>query len=529
MPVPHHFPSLVNGPVQAVLVVGSGLSAPNGPTVSIVKEKLDDIAGYLGVSPNDDFYDLAESVLDHLTKNGRADSSSRLWLAEKLGMLDDRRWFGDIGLPLSGNTPRHRAIARFVVEERLRAVISLNWDALLEAALDSVGMTSEVAVPRPWKATRYVTVVDKKHLPSLAHANVFPVLKPHGCVRELERIRNRVRLGETAGPVVFKLTSTELGEIKTEQQSVVDNHVRNYISECPLIGIGWRAFEKYLREAIVDIAKQVKRTESDSFTVVNTEWDSNHSDIAKAYGKDKIDSFVQVRKRSSPTTDCIMQWLQARYALLRMIKMVPEDEQPPIEKLLREQDQPDCDHPIQAWADCWLPTWIRLCWRVGAMQGFDPETNRQIGSIEIPVTPRDAHVPLTGMSLERRDLHAAAKLLSTASDFLHCFRFDLYPGGFFDGSLNCLYLPLPGWRAPVPPADLAALKPLVDALRGMGYVRKLRLMLLNNHDVAPDPSIQRILEAQVRRLMPLTGFASGGGLAWVNLEEFTEEYRAGMA
>ena len=126
---------------------------------------------------------LAEAVLNSLISGGRSDSESRLWLADELGMLDDRRWFGETGLSLSGNTPRHRAIARFAVEDRLKAIVSLNWDTLLEAALDSVGLAEGVTPPRPWRVTARVSAIDDIHMPHLGYANIFPVIKPHGCGR----------------------------------------------------------------------------------------------------------------------------------------------------------------------------------------------------------------------------------------------------------------------------------------------------------------------------------------------------------
>lgn len=535
MTIPHHFPSLVDGPVQPVLIAGTGLSTPNVPMVSELLGKLEEIAQFLEASveiaPSDKnyFYALVETVLEKHKAKGNSDSESRLWLAEKLGMLDDRRWFGEIGLPLSGNTPRHRALARFVVEERLRAIVSLNWDALLEAALESVGLAEGDNLPRPWKVTAYARVVDKTHMPLLARPHVFPVVKPHGCVRELERARSQLRSGNACGPVTFKLTSTELNSITPEQQHVVDTNVRNYISECPLIGIGWRASEGYLRNAIVEIAKEVKRSEPDAFTLIDISWNSDHAEIAAAYGKNEGESFVQVKKDAHPSSDCLLQWLQARHALNRMITMVPAAERAPLVDLLQELEQPDCNHPVQSWADYWLPTWVRLCWRAGAMQGVDPRTNRMVGPFEIPITPRDAHIPLTGMSIERRDLHAASKLLIALRNSLDRFRFDLYPGGLLDMDKNCLYLPLPGWKAAVPPSDLAALKPLVEALSGLGYVRKLHLLWLNNKDEPPDTVLRHQLEAQIRRLMPLVSFASGDALSWVDLKELNGGSHAAMA
>ncbi len=519
-PIPHKFPSLVEGPVQLVIIAGTGLSAPNAPTVKVLKDKLDGVATKLGVDPDSDFYILADAILSHLTNSGKDESDTRLWLAEELGLLDDRRWFGEIGLPLSGNTPRHRALARFVVEERLAAIVSLNWDALLEAALDSVGLKEGDSPPRPWKVTKYSRIIDNTHMPLLAHANVFPVIKPHGCVRNLEHLRKEMRAGNTIGTVTFKLTSTEMNNLSTAQDNAVNNNVNDYVAKYPLIGIGWCASEDYLRKIIVEIADQVKRTESDPFTLIDLEWNSNHSEIATAYNKDRSSAFVQVSRDPSISTDCLMQWLQAIHALKLMVNMVPVTERAPLKKILLELEQPCCDHPAQRWADYWLPTWVRICWRAGAMRGVDPQTNKPIGPFEIPIIPRDAHIPLTGMSIERRDLHAATKFLNALPKSIKNFCFKQYPGGIFDKVKQYLYLPLPGWKdATVPSSDLAALKPLVEALKGLGYVRKIFLVLLNSQDDEPDMLLRAQLEAQFRSLMPMTRFATGENISWIDLEE----------
>ena len=205
MSVPHNFPSLIEGPTQAVIIAGAGLSCPNLPMINGLVSRLEDIAQSLSVSVEIDsaddeyFFALAEAVL-----NAQGDTDeNRLNLAESLGLLDDRRWFGEIGLPLSGNTPRHRAIARFAVEKRLRAIISLNWDALLETALESVGLANGTKVSRPWDVTAHASVVDDIHLPSLSSAHVFPVIKPHGCIRDLEKARQDFRLNGSVPPIIF--------------------------------------------------------------------------------------------------------------------------------------------------------------------------------------------------------------------------------------------------------------------------------------------------------------------------------------
>lgn len=520
MSVPHHFPSLIEGPTQVVIIAGAGLSCPNLPMVNGLVGKLEEIAHSLGVTagaaPAEDeyFFALAEAVL-----NAQGDTNeSRLHLAESLGLLDDRRWFGEIGLPLSGNTPRHRVIARFAVEKRLRAIISLNWDALLETALESVGLMNGAKVSRPWDITAHASVVDDNHLPSLSSAHVFPVIKPHGCIRDLEKARQDFRLNGNVPSVIFKLTQSELRSLPGGQRSV-DKKVECCVSECPLISIGWKALEKYLRDTVVKAANAAQRTEIDAFTVVNIAWDINHDQISIAYGKSAVDSFVEVKPDAPPTTDGIFQWLQARFALSKLIAVAPVPHQAALQGLLEQPGQPDdYNRYILNWIDKWLPAWVRLCWRAGVMGGIDPHTNRRIESWEIPVMPRDVHVPIGGLSLERRDLQAAAKLLFELKDVLSKFNFDLFPGGFWDIEECCLYIPLPCWRGPTQSSDLGALKPLIEAMKNVGFAKKIYLVWLDSEDTSPDNKLRNQLKSQICRLMPLTGFASGDAVSWIDLE-----------
>lgn len=517
MTIPHHFPSLIEGPAQAVLIAGTGLSTPNAPTVKGLKGGLDKVAQDLRVSPNGNFYELAETVLNSLANGGKSDAESRLWLAGELGLLDDRRWFGETGLPLSGNTPRHRAIARFAVEKRLRAIVSLNWDTLLETALDSVGLADGERSPRPWEITAYASIVEDKHMSRLGHANIIPVIKPHGCVRNLEQARHQFRSTGKTPSVIFKLTKTELGSLPPEQKKLIDTEVQGYIAKCPLIAVGWKAGEDYLRTTVTETAKAVPHIEQDAFTLVDLCWDQNHTEIATAYGKNNNEAFAEVKADASPTTDCLFQWLQARYALNKIMASSPA-KQPTLQLLLQQIDQPVHGHFIQRWVDSWLPTWVRLCWRAGVMQGFNPHTNQKIDPWDIPVMPRDVHVPWGTMTGERIELQAAARLLDVLGSDLSRFDFEKFPGGFWDAATRSLYIPLPGWRGVAQPADLAALKPLIEALRDLGFVRNIHLVWLDTEAVPPDQIFRDQLAAQVRRLMPLTNFATVDALTWIELE-----------
>jgi hypothetical protein len=193
-----------------------------------------------------------------------------------------------------------------------------------------------------------------------------------------------------------------------------------------------------------------------------------------------------------------------------------------LQQLLQEIDLPGCEHPVLGWADSWLPTWVRLCWRAGVMRGIDPHTNQKIPPYDIPIMPRDVHVPLGCMTGERRELEAAAKLLVALGSRLGRFDFEKYPGGLWDAETLNLYIPLPGWRGTAQPADLAALQPLVEALRGLGYVRNIHLVWLDTEDAVPDGTHRNQLAAQVSRLMPLQKFARSEALTWIGLDELKE-------
>src|SRR5262249_6833845 len=160
--------SLLVGPAQIIVVAGTGLSAGIAPTIPDSKLDLDAVGmKYTPPIADSDFYVLAELIIHQLGSEGRSLDESKLFLAEALGLFRDRSWFGETGVPLRGNTPRHRAIARFAVEKRLRAIVSLNWDALLEAALDTVGLSEKHLFPRPWEISHYQIVVRDDDLPLL--------------------------------------------------------------------------------------------------------------------------------------------------------------------------------------------------------------------------------------------------------------------------------------------------------------------------------------------------------------------------
>ena len=513
MAIPHLFPSLLGPSIQIVIIAGSGLSSPHVPLIEDLVDRLSKFADSLGVkpsvSPSDEhyFYDLAEVILDRLVNDGNSNESSLVLLAGKLGMLDDARWTGKV-LPLSENTPRHRALARFAVEGRVRSIISLNWDTLLESAFESIGIKEENPQVLPWRITAYTCVVKDADISKLSGTNLFPIIKPHGCVKQLIETRNSLRRGEIPDELVFKIKKHELIDNNPDIQTIIDIKVQGYVSECPLLSLGWKASELYLTNTIIKTAMKVPRNESDRFTSVNIEWHESHSEIASAYSTTKEQSFVEVKKEENPTTDCLLLWLQARFTLNHLINVASHTDKPTINNILSQLDEPMCSHPVLNWCDYWLPAWLRLCWRSGAMQGWDQNTGKEIKPTDIPVVPRDTHIPLTGMSTQRRDLGAAARLLIVIDKMIDRYNFFMFPGGMWDPTNLYLYFFVPAWKESTEPSDLSAFKPMIDSISNFGFVRQLVVILLNSDDSLPTPEMTKNLEALVRREMRLTSFAS---------------------
>ncbi|MES9901747.1 MAG: hypothetical protein ABW168_03575 [Sedimenticola sp.] len=524
MTMPHQFPSLLGtNDSEVVLIVGAGLSYPYAPSTDSLLTKLKETAEEFGLDNSGDFYQIAEKILEHLNAE-KSDEESRLELAVRLGLFDERNWFGETGLPISGNTPRHRAIARFAVEKRLRAIISLNWDALMEVALESVGLTRCKTTPMPWGLTAHCSIVIDPHLTNLSKSQIFPVIKPHGCVRDLEQLNEKPKEEITAGEVTFKLTESELNKLPGGQTGV-DKKVQSYIYECPIICIGWKAAEGYLRNTIIDTAISTKRQEPDAFTLIDLSWCPNakypktyHDDIAAAYSKTKDESHIAVGNHGEPTLDCLFQWLQARFALNKLFSVASMEVQAILQPHIDSLKEPECTHPLIHLIDSWLPIWVRLCWRTGAMIGHVLSTGVKVEPWDIPITPRDVHVPWSGMGMERRDLIAAAKLLTVLGDELNRFDYLKYPGGLWDASINTLYLPLPGWQGEYDRVDLSALKPLIEGSRGLGYVRSLKLICLDSEHAQLDDLYRKQLAAEVGRMMPHTHLAKRDAIDWVDLE-----------
>ena len=153
------------------------------------------------------------------------------------------------------------------------------------------------------------------------------------------------------------------------------------------------------------------------------------------------------------------------------------------------------------------------------MIGNDPLTNERIKCTDIPVTPTNAHIPLTGMGQDRDDLKMAAKLLAAISSSLPNLEFDKMPGGIYNTLKKTLYIPVPGWRADTNSSDLAAFKPLADEFRKTSFVKKVYLVLVHDDNEIPSKKFRNEMLAQISSLFPTIALSAVGGINWANLDD----------
>jgi hypothetical protein len=194
--LPHNFPTLRQKPDtsgatrQCVAVIGAGFSQGHVPgPVALFQEKRQAVEAQLGCSVATNpttLYAWAGEILSQLKQRNDA-VPPKLTLADALGITTDPCWRG--GGRDGPADPRHRVLARFAREGRFESIWSLNWDCLLENALERVGLDQRKPRPDlPWK-THYTTFTTVRDYQGAGDSSCVIVFKPHGCVRSLDRAR----------------------------------------------------------------------------------------------------------------------------------------------------------------------------------------------------------------------------------------------------------------------------------------------------------------------------------------------------
>jgi len=517
--LPHKFELLRTGNRPTGLIFGAGLSwglVPGpGELLSARKTTAESMLAcseVVEIPPGaEGLYVWSEKVLEQIRAVDHR--PPKLRLAEALGLLDDPRWRAEVGLPLRGSTPRHRVIARLAREDRWTAAWSLNWDCLLESALERVGFDrGEPRAHQPW-LTGYTTIVTAEDFERVARRDLFCVLKPHGCIRSMIEAAEAAEQGnaERSAALANRLMITA-AELSQERTNEVDRQffalLRPSLMFNPFIVLGWSVSEPYLKSVINDSLDGIRKNSPEEITIVDIEFNSSgHEVISKCYGLNKNSVYCEVSAATTEVgVDELFLWIQARYCLNQLsiaARHILLDEMTAREKQI---EQPSKTHFLLNWADDFVPAWTRLCWRAGLVtcEGFEPH--------QLAIEREDEHVPWHIRGVPRPDLRAAARLLAAIPIDGGIWDVSKFPGALWDSEHQRLVVPLPTWGDVT---DLAALRPLAKTINeGIGYVDTIDVLPLHSETDSERISRSRFedLRHRLASTINVMQFASGANI-----------------
>ncbi len=533
----HVFPSLLEGTSKPVLILGSGASYGHAPNLNDLftkkcqdaEEKLDCCSGINFSAPtaDDNLYSWAESIIEELEKNGIA--VPKLRIAEKLDLLSDMRWQPQISYRALQNLARHRVIARFVREKRWQAIWSLNWDTYLETALESIGINSVIDATLndfPW-TSKYKTFVTEEDYD--VPDSVFKLHKPHGCVRSLIYARKALNEGNPDGIAErlserFLITKSEMASLAkrtTNQDHNFYANIREAFSGRSLYTLGWKAdAEGYLLKTLESVGTQLRTQNDDSLCVINRSYyeTGGHGRLATIYGKTKEQVYIEVEKGFS--TDDLLLWLQAKYAVAQLLKWAKNAKKAEIQLIINNLNTPNpaMQRLIYDWADCLLPAWIRFCWRAGLINYH--HNGQLISPHDIRMESPDEHIPLSLGGAERVDIESSIPLLLSLIGEDASLDLRKYPGGIYREKDRTLIVPLPGWTTEC--NDLAGLKPLIDEVkqnRGFGYVERIAVLPVGYDSAPVIDNVHYMLSKKLSTVLNTLAFAKEGAIAVISLDE----------
>lgn len=549
MPVPHTFPSLLN-PEQAgsLLLIGAGMSNKLAPQVSVltdeIRHKHNTILQQLGITipapTGDDFYDWAEQALNaiktthHLTSN-----EAKLLLADAMGITTDPRFYAKRGMPLRGNTPRHRVIARFAREGRWSNICSLNWDCILETALTSVGLQSHPdpninhSNPLPWKKWYCTWQAGDQHPPTAMDTCTVHIIKPHGCVNKLA----------TRDASSFIVTREEINNLPDILGDAVAGRMNVLFSDVPLVTIGWKAEEEYIQRNIDGIKNKGTLIQQghDKLSIINRTWypetpttpPIKHEKVAAAFNTNRINSYFAVEKANQPTVDELLMWLQTRFGLERLEQFAQANAQSnaawntkatELSGIKNQFPEPEPNDWLNFFFDDFLAVWARLCCNAGKVVYIK---NAPIHPDIIATHRRDEHIPWGYAQSNREDLLSVIPLVlslrgTPPTQTTTKWDFSEFPGAFWDKAAGHLVLPLPAWNGNSVPIELAAIKPLVEGWNWSrkGIIYKVSILpLLPQPAYAPTGDDNFILRSSIAQVMKSSRFSTPHDIGIVTLAD----------
>lgn len=497
--LPHNFERFLSANEPPVLVAGAGLSwglVPlPGPLLKQRKELADEeLQSKYGVAPIDvDLADdmalfiWAEAVIDALATI--APGEEKRIVARPLGLTSEDCWTAKVGIELRGTTPRHRVIARFAREQMWKSIWSINWDTILESALEQVGLERDKGPSDQGWPTAFATNLLSADLAVHSPNHIIEICKPHGCVHGLATAEQLFLAGE---PEMARSICRRLMIGKTELETVRENEddnaffarFRDHVLSSPLVAVGWSASEPSLNKVVKEsVTPKPETNKVAELTIIDPECnDKGHAEMLVAYGLDAEQVHCKV---SSPdaelTTDQLFLWLQVRFALLNIEKRVCAEWKGAIDALLVSTSDGVLPDYLIRFADDFLPAWVRLCWRSGIVElppGIDPES--------FDLEKQDQHIPLRGAETIRDDLRSAASVLVSLQGLGDQWDLAKFPGCFWDAGSQHLVIPIPAWAEPGKANDLRALKVLFSRLQHeVGNVSTASIMPIKRSPVDP--------------------------------------------
>lgn len=540
MDIPHNFSTLLNPDASPlpILLIGAGMSFGIAPPVRALAREIRDnhnkIIEQLGIDPSpppdDQFYDWADRAFSQLkTERGFTDIEAKMLLAAAMGITTDPRFHAKVGMPLRGNTPRHRIVARFAREGRWKSIWSLNWDCVLETALESVGLLNHPAPenlinnPLPWKRWYCTWSPKDTHSPA-SKACTLSIIKPHGCVRKL-----------VSGSSLFIVTRTELGRLTDELQAV-PGRVAVDISDSPLTVVGWSAEEDYLHQNIQAVnAQDTLANSPDRLSIIDPFWsptppstdNKNHNRLASAFNTDKFGCHFSINADGQPTTDDFFHWLQTRFGLNRMhvyanaqgngwLNHVAE-----LDNIMATFSEPCSGHWLNWLFDDFLAVWVRLCFNAGRV--IYKNNSAPVPQDLVATHRRDEHIPWGFSHTDRYDLLAIIPFMLAIWRSERCrWDFAEFPGALWDSSNGHLVLPLPAWDKSGQPVELAALKPLMECWNwaNKGAIHRLSILPLlaqPHYSAVTDDNL--VLRGSVAWLMKANKFANSENIGVISLSD----------
>lgn len=495
---PHNFSKFITANRPASLIIGAGVSHGLVPLPwELIRDKKDTVEKKLNskyacrpvhvdTNKNDALYVWSEGILKQLVE--LEPTKAKLILAQELGLTSDHRWMAKVDVELRGSSARHRVIARFAKEGLWHSIWSLNWDTILESAFECVGLKRGLGPKtQPWPTLYSINLlIDDFSKTSDKH--IVTINKPHGCVFSLLEAEKEFDSGNQNKA---KEISNRLIIGKTELSVVRDNPhdgaflnlLKSDLVIAPLTAVGWSASEKSLRRAFKSaVEPRSNSDELEELSIIDPFFnDDGHQELIDCYGlsKDKVHFEVEIEDDGF-TVDKLFLWLQARYVINQLSDRAPLPWKEKVDEQLLGLNNGNQTKLIIDFADYYLPTWVRLCWRTGILKCPD------FNSDKLHLDLKDEHIPINkDIETERHELRAAAGLLAKLVE--DEIEWDLaglqgeFQGGLWDEKTGHLVIPLPIWDDPSLFNDLRALTPLFKGMqRHAAFIQEISILPLSN-------------------------------------------------